>query len=149
MLEKPASDDGFLRWIRLKLTAAGYPSEVVLRTTLHSLRAGAATQAFIDRVPVHVIQRQGRWRSDAVFIYIRLSMRGVHEWLARALRQSATGRAEREPESAAAKLRRIQTECAAADRAARDCQAAAEATGSARRWRRPQSDSGTDDDQYN
>ena len=76
-------------------------------------------------------------------------MRGVHEWLARALRQSATGRAEREPESAAAKLRRIQTECAAADRAARDCQAAAEATGSARRWRRPQSDSGTDDDQYN
>ena len=112
-----ASDDGFLRWIRLKLTAAGYGSHVITRTTLHSLRAGGATQAFIDGVPIHVIKRQGRWKSDAVFIYIRLSMRGVHQWLTQALRAKPTvGVRPVRSATAITKLRRLQVECAAADR---------------------------------
>jgi hypothetical protein len=30
---------------------------------LHSMRAGGATDAFRENVPLHVIDKQGRWRS--------------------------------------------------------------------------------------
>ena len=39
--------------------------------TSHSFRIGAATVAFERGVPQNVIQQMGRWRSDAVFSYIR------------------------------------------------------------------------------
>jgi hypothetical protein len=37
----------------------------------HSLRAGGATQLALNGVPDHLIQRIGRWTSDAFQIYIR------------------------------------------------------------------------------
>ena len=37
----------------------------------HSLRAGGATDLFIARVPYYIIQRMGRWASDAALVYYR------------------------------------------------------------------------------
>ena len=37
----------------------------------HSFRMGAASTAFSLGVPVEVIKRMGRWRSDALLRYIR------------------------------------------------------------------------------
>ena len=36
----------------------------------HSARAGGATAAAVAEVDLRLIKRQGRWKSDAVFIYI-------------------------------------------------------------------------------
>ena len=36
----------------------------------HSLRKGGATAASAARVRMHLLKRHGRWKSDAVFIYI-------------------------------------------------------------------------------
>jgi integrase len=36
----------------------------------HSLRKGGATAAAAGRVRMHLLKRHGRWKSDAVFIYI-------------------------------------------------------------------------------
>jgi hypothetical protein len=39
---------------------------------LHSPRIGGATDAFKNRVPKHIIDRQGRWKSAATkFSYLR------------------------------------------------------------------------------
>ena len=37
----------------------------------HSLRAGGATDLFVARVPFYIIQRMGRWASDAALVYYR------------------------------------------------------------------------------
>ena len=36
----------------------------------HSMRRGAATAASEAHVKMHVIKRHGRWKSDAVYMYI-------------------------------------------------------------------------------
>ena len=45
------------------------------RVTAHSLRRGGATAAAEAGVPLATIQEHGRWRSDAVLVYIRKSVR--------------------------------------------------------------------------
>jgi hypothetical protein len=37
----------------------------------HSLRAGGATDLFMQRLPFYVIQKAGRWLSDAALVYYR------------------------------------------------------------------------------
>ena len=37
----------------------------------HSLRAGGATDLFVQRVPYYLIKRMGRWKSDAAMLYYR------------------------------------------------------------------------------
>ena len=37
----------------------------------HSLRTGGATDLFVARVPYYIIQRMGRWASDAALVYYR------------------------------------------------------------------------------
>ncbi len=36
----------------------------------HSLRAGGATEAATKGVDTYLIKRHGRWKSDAVYLYI-------------------------------------------------------------------------------
>jgi integrase len=51
------------KWLGLiKVDPAGYGS--------HSLRRGGATAAACAKVRMHVVKRHGRWRSDAVYLYI-------------------------------------------------------------------------------
>jgi integrase len=37
----------------------------------HSLRAGGATDLFVERVPYYLIKKIGRWKSDAAMLYYR------------------------------------------------------------------------------
>jgi hypothetical protein len=48
----------------------GLPEQEISRYGSHSLRKGGATAAAATRVRMHLLKRHGRWRSDAVFIYI-------------------------------------------------------------------------------
>ena len=73
-------------WIRGKLQAAGYPPQVCKRVSGHSPRVGAATDWFARGVPIAVIQKQGRWASDCVLIYMRISSTATARWIARVLR---------------------------------------------------------------
>lgn len=46
------------------------PESEVAGFSLHSLRRGGATAMARQHVPVRIIKRHGRWRSDAVMVYI-------------------------------------------------------------------------------
>ncbi len=52
------------------------PEEMAKRVTLHSSRAGGATDAFAEKGSdpraVELTRQQGRWLSDCFRIYIRL-----------------------------------------------------------------------------
>jgi integrase len=55
---------------RLKTYLSSFmPEEQVRRLSLHSLRRGGATAAAAHQIPVRLIKHQGRWKSDAVFLY--------------------------------------------------------------------------------
>ena len=83
----PAEDQRLsTTWIRGKLQAAGYPPQVCKRVSGHSPRVGAATDWFARGVPIAVIQKQGRWASDCVLIYMRISSTATARWIARVLR---------------------------------------------------------------
>ena len=82
---KAMNDDDFLKWIKDALLAAGYPADIVRRVTLHSPRAGAVTDWFAAGVRLEVIKEQGRWASDAVLLYLRLSLLDVGRWMAQVL----------------------------------------------------------------
>ena len=50
------------------------PSDVVDRDyALHSLRRGGATAAVLAGIPIRLIKRQGRWRSDVAYLYTLVS----------------------------------------------------------------------------
>ena len=49
------------------------PAEKVRRLGSHSLRKGGATAAVQAGVPIRLIKLQGRWKSDAVFLYTLVS----------------------------------------------------------------------------
>ena len=62
-----ATPNGILkRW----LVSLGLSDKEVKTYGSHSLRKGGATAAAAKRVRMHLLKRHGRWRSDAVFIYI-------------------------------------------------------------------------------
>ena len=48
----------------------GFPA---VETGLHSIRSGAAIAMFLSGVSTIIIQRVGRWKSDAFLEYIRVS----------------------------------------------------------------------------
>lgn len=54
-------------WLRQKLEVAGIPGNF----SSHSFRIGAATVAVRNGIPDHVIQKLGRWTSNANQMYIR------------------------------------------------------------------------------
>ena len=52
------------------LKAMGLSEKEDIRYGSHSLRKGGATAASAARVRMHLLKRHGRWKSDAVFIYV-------------------------------------------------------------------------------
>jgi integrase len=58
----------FVRACQQLLRAAGYPHQ---RYSGHSFRSGGATDLWNGGVQPRLIQLQGRWRSDAMYLYIR------------------------------------------------------------------------------
>ena len=80
--DQPADSLAVLAWARAKLTDAGYPAAVVNRITWHSARAGGATELYRRGLTERQIKRQGRWASNCVRSYMRLSVVAVHDWLA-------------------------------------------------------------------
>lgn len=92
-----ANDDECLEWLRDMLLKAGYPADIMRRITLHSPRSGAATDWFAAGVRLEVIEKQGRWRSDAVLLYLRLLLLSVGQWMAQVLKSkqaNIAGRAD-------------------------------------------------------
>jgi integrase len=62
-----STPNGILKdWLRLM----GLSDKEIALYGSHSLRKGGATAASAARVRVHLLKRHGRWKSDAVFIYI-------------------------------------------------------------------------------
>ena len=106
--DKPAHDGEFLDWIKMNLLRAGYVSAIVNRITLHSPRAGAATDMFAAGVPLEVIKKQGRWRSDAVLLYLRLSQLPIGRWLANVLRASANSNNPEAPNTSAVRRQALE-----------------------------------------
>ena len=50
------------------------PAAVVERDySLHSLRRGGATAAALAGIPMRLIKRHGRWRSDVAYLYTLVS----------------------------------------------------------------------------
>jgi len=58
----------FIRWMKGKLRGIGFDPSLYAG---HSLRIGGAVTAARAGVPHHVIQRLGRWRSQAYLLYIK------------------------------------------------------------------------------
>ena len=52
------------------LARAGVPEDERALFGSHSLRKGGATKAASQQVRMHVLKRHGRWKSDAVYLYI-------------------------------------------------------------------------------
>jgi integrase len=52
------------------LGKAGVPKKDRASFGSHSLRKGGATAAATEKVRMHVLKRHGRWKSDAVYLYI-------------------------------------------------------------------------------
>ena len=51
------------KWLlKINVSPAGYGS--------HSMRRGGATAAAKMHIRMHVLKRHGRWKSDAVYLYI-------------------------------------------------------------------------------
>ena len=87
IFDEHMNDEEFLTWIRDMLLRAGYPADIVRRVTLHSPRSGAATDWFAAGVKLEIIKKQGRWKSDAVLLYLRLTLLSVGEWMGQVLSQ--------------------------------------------------------------
>jgi len=64
----PMSRAIFVRVLRRLLARAGLDANAY---TGHSFRSGGATDLYTGRCRVFTIQQQGRWTSDAIYIYIR------------------------------------------------------------------------------
>jgi integrase len=62
------SHEAFTRRFRRLLDKAGLPASGF---TGHSFRSGGATDLFNGRCRPHTIRLQGRWLSDAIWIYVR------------------------------------------------------------------------------
>jgi hypothetical protein len=65
---KTASADWFRKHLKKLCKDAGLDAS---QYSLHSLRAGGATDLFVARVPYPIIKKWGRWVSDAAMIYYR------------------------------------------------------------------------------
>ncbi|MBP2478202.1 integrase [Crossiella equi] len=65
--------DSISRIVQRLAVRAGLPD--AQRYTAHSLRAGGATAAYKAGAPVSAIKKQGRWKSDVVNEYIRVTDR--------------------------------------------------------------------------
>ena len=63
--------------IRTLLQAAGLTPQQAAQYSSHSLRIGAATAAAEAGLPTWLIQRAGRWKSDAYKSYIRSPQRAL------------------------------------------------------------------------
>jgi len=62
------SKDLFIKGFRRLLCLSGLPSAQFLG---HSFRAGGATDLYHGRCRPHMLQLQGRWKSDTFWIYVR------------------------------------------------------------------------------
>ena len=61
----------------MRARMAGLADDVVKRITGHSFRAGGATDYLLAGTPSIWVQQQGRWKSDAYMLYLRLSTAGL------------------------------------------------------------------------
>lgn len=66
---------------------AGYGD---FRVTGHSFRAGGATDLFNLGVPFQVIQKQGRWKSDAVLLYFKADALDISSQVSAAFNKHAS-----------------------------------------------------------
>jgi hypothetical protein len=64
----PISRDAFVAVMRTLLARAGLPGAAY---TGHSFRSGGATDLFHGKCRLHTIKLQGRWLSEAIYIYVR------------------------------------------------------------------------------
>jgi hypothetical protein len=74
---KGYSDEAFIKDTKFRATKAGLKPEIIARITGHSFRAGGATDYLLAGVPAIWVKLQGRWKSDAYLIYLRLSQTGL------------------------------------------------------------------------
>ena len=59
------------KWITKLLEHSGINDKIELKAfTTHSFRSGAASELAIQNVSVETIRNAGRWKSDAVRVYI-------------------------------------------------------------------------------
>ena len=65
--DRPLNEDTPRSIIKNMLRKSGYDDE---KYGGHSARKGGATAAAAARVQVHLLKRHGRWKSDAVYLYI-------------------------------------------------------------------------------
>ena len=65
---KPATTDWLRKMIKRRVASIGLDPK---RYSGHSLRAGGATDLFMQRLPFYLIKKAGRWASDAAMIYYR------------------------------------------------------------------------------
>ena len=68
MYEKRLSKVLFVKSFRRLLSLAGLPS---MEFSGHSFRAGGATDLYYGHCRPHMLQLQGRWKSDTFWIYVR------------------------------------------------------------------------------
>ena len=79
--DRYAHDKGFIQKLRDKARAVGCPKALCDRLQFHGFRSGGASDWFNfghgRYAIIHFIMRQGRWRSTAFRVYIRLRGRAV------------------------------------------------------------------------
>ena len=97
---KPSSDKSFMKALKaaLETTKLLSPDEL-RRVSNHSLRAGGATDFFVNGVTAELIRAQGGWRTFCFLIYVRPQRE--HRWKVAAQMVSALRSARVQPEQAA------------------------------------------------
>ena len=82
---RPMTKDAFVRAFRARLEAAGFSSQ---EYSGHSFRCGGATDLYDAGCRRHIIQRHGRWRSEAWTLYVRSHPRLIAREVAQAFGKS-------------------------------------------------------------
>ena len=79
MRHRPASDKYFIEALKGALSSARFLTPAELRkVSNHSLRAGGATDFFVNGVSAELIRAQGGWRTFCFLVYVRPARE--HRW---------------------------------------------------------------------
>ena len=91
---KASVDKKFMSWLRNRARISGMPQAMIDKIQYHGFRSGGCTDLFLggahDTNIIEFIKKQGRWKSEAFTVYIRLRPDVIAKVLSETLARART-----------------------------------------------------------